>query len=166
MSFWVAVSAALVVGLTRVKPSLFETGLTRRLSYGPCVWGWLTFWLSPHVRSPERLGCRWTAETRDGSLAPPNVCLARTCPCLYFGETSRRKVIWVSSASSFSAAFLSENHEFKQRHIEVCWISFWKPLRLLSFQDSTQHFGRPVNDIRLTRGIAQTSPWRRFARRS
>lgn len=53
LSVWVAERTTLVVGLTRVKPGLFETGLTLGLSYVLCVWELLTFRPFPHVRCAE-----------------------------------------------------------------------------------------------------------------
>lgn len=55
ISYWVVAWAALVVRLTRVKPDLFETGLTPQLSYALCVWGEPIFCPSPHVCFAEWL---------------------------------------------------------------------------------------------------------------
>lgn len=123
--FWVVVSAALVVGLTRVKPGLFETGLTPQLSCGLCVWGRLAFWPSPHVRSTERL------RAADGQLKPERVfpSLVQMCSQLelepelafafiWWKHPSGHEPIWVSNASSFSAASPSEKHEFKHRRVK------------------------------------------------
>ena len=125
--------AALVVRLTRVKPSLFEPGLTPRLSCGLRVWGRLTFWPSPHVRTAERLSAA------GGQLKPERVslllqmCLAWTGLCFYSAKhPSRHELSWVSNASSFSAASPSEKHEFIHRWVKVSRISCWKPLLLSS----------------------------------
>lgn len=105
ISFWVGVLAALVVRLTRVKPSSFKRGLTPQLSCGLCVWGRLTFWPSPHVRTTELL------RAAGGQLKPERVslllqiCLARAGLCFYsVKHPSRHELISVSNASSFSAA--------------------------------------------------------------
>lgn len=69
LSVWVAERTTLVVGLTRVKPGLFETGLTPGLSYVLCVWELLTFRPFPHVRcaeAPKAAG--WPAKPETISL--------------------------------------------------------------------------------------------------
>lgn len=70
ISSWVAASvAAAAGGMTGVKPSLFETGLTPLLRCGLCVWGPRIFWPFPHVRLRGARDFWPTAETSD--VPPP-----------------------------------------------------------------------------------------------
>lgn len=78
----------MVVGLTRVKPSLFETGLTpMALMWTLCVRAANILAFPSRSLHGAAEGFRQTAETQEGFFSPPHV-LSQNRSLLLFGETS------------------------------------------------------------------------------